>query len=262
MFKFGQRIEHHAHEPMRQVRIVLEQANGLPKGDISMFGGTSDPYVVLSIADRRWQSPVCMKTCDPHWSNLECDFSLTVSEVAAKPILRVEVWDFDSVTPDDLLGTVEIDISDPALLGPNVFTLTPAPEFAHCPPGRIALDISVGTPSTTYTVSVWENERWSHTHREWSKDHLSSSDRPAWFAGPERGGKDFKDAIPEVPEGYKTKGAWMFHPMAGTEEGWLYGHGFSGPWHQEKAIHHTVRTRQWLNEYHDHSSDDDACHHL
>ncbi|KDO27576.1 hypothetical protein SPRG_06844 [Saprolegnia parasitica CBS 223.65] len=259
MFKSRKHLEHLPHEPMRTVRIVLEEAKNLPVGDLAMFGGSSDPYVVLSIGAHRWQSPVCMKTLNPQWSNLECEIALTLSEVAAEPVLRVEVWDFDSVTPDDLLGTTEISLADPANLGPRVYELTPALEFAKSAPGLIALDISIGAPSTTYTVNVWENERWSRTHREWSKDHLTESDRPAWFAGGEKGGKDFKAAVPEVPVGYKTKGAWTFYPMAGTDEGWLYGHGFSGPWHQEKAVHHTVRTRQWINEYHEHFVGDDEC---
>ncbi|OQS06956.1 C2 domain-containing protein [Thraustotheca clavata] len=253
MFKFGQHIEASTvREPTRKVHVTLDKATKLPVADVSFFGGKSDPYVKIILSDQIWQSPVIMKTVNPSWGSVTCEMPLTISEFERSHFLKIEIWDFDSVSKDDLMGTVEIDLTDEAMVNKKEYDIVPSAEFANHKDAKIYLDIVVEPPSTSYKLEVWENERWSRTHRTWSKDHLDeNSDRPPWSAGDSLGGKTFKDALPEILPGYKPEGAWVFQPMPGTENGWLYAHSFSGPWHQEKSMTHCVRARQWTNMYHD-----------
>ena len=86
-----------------QVRAI--SGRGLPARDV---GGTSDPYVRVSIGTQVAREPrqVCSDTLDPNWS-----WSALVSWNGTD-ILKFEVWDSDGALAgeDDFMGEVSVDL--------------------------------------------------------------------------------------------------------------------------------------------------------
>jgi Ca2+-dependent lipid-binding protein len=73
-------------------------------GDVT----TSDPYCILYIGQKRvGKTAVRTWTLNPTWNE-----SFTISLLHLKHPLVIEIWDFDSVGSDDILGKVELDLSE------------------------------------------------------------------------------------------------------------------------------------------------------
>ncbi|XP_022112239.1 synaptotagmin-6-like [Acanthaster planci] len=91
--------------------VRLIEAEDLPAMD---FGGTSDPYVKLSLEpdrDKRIkQSNVQRKTLNPTF-NERFKFPMTFEETQAKT-LRMNVYDFDKFSRHDAIGEVSITLAD------------------------------------------------------------------------------------------------------------------------------------------------------
>eukprot|EP00127_Corallochytrium_limacisporum_P002680 Clim_evm116s134 gene=Clim_evmTU116s134 len=83
------------------------QAKSLRKADIM----SSDPYAKVIVGEQDFKTKVKTFTCKPKW-----DEQYTFATVDSGP-LRVEVWDHDDVSADDLLGVVEFKINEIATDG-------------------------------------------------------------------------------------------------------------------------------------------------
>jgi len=73
-----------------------------------LFGDKSDPYVNVSVGSAKLHTRVVWNDLDPKWPGEPFNFSVDGTE---QP-LRLEVWDFDPLDPDDLLGKVELNLTD------------------------------------------------------------------------------------------------------------------------------------------------------
>eukprot|EP01116_Phalansterium_solitarium_P024261 TRINITY_DN8840_c0_g1_i1.p1 TRINITY_DN8840_c0_g1~~TRINITY_DN8840_c0_g1_i1.p1 ORF type:complete len:309 (+),score=88.59 TRINITY_DN8840_c0_g1_i1:48-929(+) len=97
-------------------RIKLTFAgNHLDKKD---FFGKSDPYFVIHRYDSRnntyvavHKSEIIKKTLDPRWQPFEMSSTQLCNGDAAQPI-RIDVWDWDANSKDDLIGSVTLTLTD------------------------------------------------------------------------------------------------------------------------------------------------------
>eukprot|EP01105_Mastigella_eilhardi_P021478 TRINITY_DN51_c0_g2_i4.p1 TRINITY_DN51_c0_g2~~TRINITY_DN51_c0_g2_i4.p1 ORF type:complete len:223 (-),score=92.31 TRINITY_DN51_c0_g2_i4:72-683(-) len=87
------------------VEVIVVKCVGLPAADLN---GLSDPYVMLISSEGKWRSSTVEKTLNPVYNE-----SITI-EVAdpTKDCVAVEVWDYDKVSEDDLLGTSAFMVND------------------------------------------------------------------------------------------------------------------------------------------------------
>ncbi|URD87606.1 ADP-ribosylation factor GTPase-activating protein [Musa troglodytarum] len=71
----------------------------------SRDAGGSDAYVVLRMGDQKLKTSVKKNSLNPEWNE---DLTLCVTD----PIqpLKLEVYDKDTFTPDDIMGDAELDI--------------------------------------------------------------------------------------------------------------------------------------------------------
>ena len=105
-----------------KLKVKLIEAANLPAADL---GGKSDPYARLIITGKNkygnewteekrqtWQSATVKKSLNPGWHE-QCEFFVPRYDA----VLRVEIYDLDVSSADDLLGSVEIPIKDLSFLG-------------------------------------------------------------------------------------------------------------------------------------------------
>lgn len=69
---------------------------------------SSDPYCILHIGSKRvGQTAVRKWTLDPTWNE-----TFTIPLLHLKHPLVIEIWDYNSVDSDNILGKVELDLND------------------------------------------------------------------------------------------------------------------------------------------------------
>jgi hypothetical protein len=114
--------------------VRLDSASGLKAVD---FGGTSDPYVVLSIGEQKHTSSTIDRCLEPEWRE---DFSFrgTLGELRT---LRLAVMDHNNLVSDRPLGDATLDVSG----------------LAHGEPRSVALPLS--TQGTLNVQIVWQVRR-------------------------------------------------------------------------------------------------------
>ncbi|KAF0718963.1 hypothetical protein AaE_010536 [Aphanomyces astaci] len=204
----------------RVIRIVLEKATDLPASDLEALGGKSDPYVSFQFGKQRRRTDVIDNTLNPVWKHQEYEFVVSDIEVAQhKPYaLRTpSSFDFQNVAPHVHM---------------SICFLSPWEAAARL------------------TEEIWENERWLTTTQSWSKNNLTYGDKHAWTSSNgKQAGAAFKDALPDIPDGYTQAGQWQFDISHGDSNGWVYATTFSGPWRKERGALHRVRRRLWVNHY-------------
>jgi len=101
------------HAPSRDfgtLRVTVVEARGLIGADLSLADRrkpTSDPYCMLRLGwgGRVIRSRTVYSTLEPKW-NASVDFRLA----ACDEVLRIQVWDEDSLKWDDFLGSVELPL--------------------------------------------------------------------------------------------------------------------------------------------------------
>ncbi|KAG6619404.1 putative C2 domain-containing protein [Phytophthora cinnamomi] len=91
------------------LHVTLRSAADLPSSDFSLVGGKSDPYVVFKLNGAKHRSACLKNTLNPVWDPPE-RFVFEVPD-AASAVLNVEVFDHDSLNPDDLLGTLVVPVA-------------------------------------------------------------------------------------------------------------------------------------------------------
>ncbi|KDO33823.1 hypothetical protein SPRG_01702 [Saprolegnia parasitica CBS 223.65] len=221
------------HAGARRLCVALEKATNLPAADPDL--NTSDPYVLITLGQHQWQSPLVRETLHPVWRDQMCEFLVTDDDVTAHPELVVYVNDLDTLRVEDALGVARFPLAD----------WTGATQIQDAKIQAYPLQTHQDTPSSaqihlslcfegwvaSFPVVVWENERWLPGSNKWSKDNLAHKfgDRLPW-TGPEHSAVLFKDAIPPIPSAFQTKGAWQFDVRQGDNDGWLYASSFRGPW--------------------------------
>ncbi|GAB4828753.1 hypothetical protein Ancab_018422 [Ancistrocladus abbreviatus] len=66
---------------------------------------TSDPYIVFSVGCQKLKTRVIKGDCNPEWND---ELTLTITD--PKIPIKLNVFDKDTLTDDDEMGTAEIDI--------------------------------------------------------------------------------------------------------------------------------------------------------
>jgi hypothetical protein len=97
-----------AREPGPTVGLLSVQLHSASDLLAMDFGGTSDPYAVLSLHSETHRSKVVHKTCAPRW---EEKFRFFVRDVDSDA-LRVAFYDFDAIGSHDPLGEVVIPVAE------------------------------------------------------------------------------------------------------------------------------------------------------
>ncbi|KAE8719639.1 Gag-pro-like protein [Hibiscus syriacus] len=67
--------------------------------------GTSDPYVVITTAGQKVKTRVLKKNCNPEWND---ELTLQIKDLNAP--ITLTVYDKDTFSDDDAMGTTAIDI--------------------------------------------------------------------------------------------------------------------------------------------------------
>ncbi|ETW03272.1 hypothetical protein H310_04780 [Aphanomyces invadans] len=244
----------------RVIRIVLEKATDLPASDLEVMGGKSDPYVSFQFGKQRRRTDVIDNTLNPVWKHQEYEFIVSNADVAQHKVLKIRVMDHDVLSADDLLGDLEFDMTNwtgatrlaDAALKPYDLRVPPAFDAQNVK-AQLHMSICFLTPweaAARITQEIWENERWLTTTQSWSKNYLTYGDKHAWTSSNgKQGGPSFKDALPDIPDGYVQAGQWQYDVSHGDANGWVYANTFSGPWRKEKGALHRVRRRLWVNHY-------------
>eukprot|EP01114_Cavostelium_apophysatum_P006544 TRINITY_DN1790_c0_g1_i1.p1 TRINITY_DN1790_c0_g1~~TRINITY_DN1790_c0_g1_i1.p1 ORF type:complete len:300 (+),score=33.20 TRINITY_DN1790_c0_g1_i1:266-1165(+) len=85
------------------IRVI--EARGLRAADTN---GKSDPYAIVKIrgTQKTFRTKIVYKTLSPMWNE-----EFTFQPISANDVLEIKVWDHDTVTGDDFLGTLEIPVS-------------------------------------------------------------------------------------------------------------------------------------------------------
>lgn len=86
-------------------KVVVVEARNLAVADI--MTGTSDPYVVLSYLGQVSKTTIKKTNLNPIWKE---SFEFDVAR-GGKSVLEVTVYDYDALSKDDIVGIVDIDMS-------------------------------------------------------------------------------------------------------------------------------------------------------
>eukprot|EP01012_Entosiphon_sulcatum_P028330 TRINITY_DN3423_c1_g1_i1.p1 TRINITY_DN3423_c1_g1~~TRINITY_DN3423_c1_g1_i1.p1 ORF type:complete len:2211 (+),score=349.52 TRINITY_DN3423_c1_g1_i1:64-6696(+) len=100
---------------MPSLLVTLQRATGLPAADV---GGTSDPFVVFSLAGFEQRSSVQKKTLNPEWNE---DYLMPVSD--PEEALHCDVFDYDAIGRNDRLGGCKVRIDQLVMGRPKEFCL-------------------------------------------------------------------------------------------------------------------------------------------
>ncbi|VAI48867.1 unnamed protein product [Triticum turgidum subsp. durum] len=102
---FSSTSRKHAPEDTRefvgQLNITVVKGSGLAVRDML----TSDPYVVLSLGEQKAQTTVKASDLNPVWNEV-----LNLSVPRNYGPLKLEVYDHDTFSADDIMGEAEIDL--------------------------------------------------------------------------------------------------------------------------------------------------------
>jgi len=150
-----------ADKKERVIRCVVVAAEGLPKTDF--LTGLADPYVKIHLTSVQAQAggaqdlPVVHSfrtahvraSLTPEWNE---SFILTPHNLEDR--LDLEVWDYDVVDEDDIMGSVSCHISDIIhhCDGVERWYALRGPKKQHA--GRLALRLEVSEPHEKYLTAV------------------------------------------------------------------------------------------------------------
>merc|ERR1712032_813948 len=126
------------------VNVLVVGARNLEKS--GMFG-KADPYIVVSHKDKKKTSTTINNDLNPQW-NFENTFAVSNS---SKETLRFEVYDKDTVTKDDLMGSTEISITDAAQMKEGSWI-----PLQGCKSGELFVSVEVYQPKTGEDVVASE----------------------------------------------------------------------------------------------------------
>ncbi|CAI5732112.1 unnamed protein product [Peronospora destructor] len=90
------------------VNVYLYKCQDLIAADMNVVGGKSDPYVVFTLDGMTEKSSCIMNSLNPQWSPPE-KFQFELDEWEKK-FLIVQVFDYDRLSKDDLIGSAVIPL--------------------------------------------------------------------------------------------------------------------------------------------------------
>lgn len=85
------------------LHIKVIEAKNLKAADLNGF---SDPYVKLSVDKKEHKTKIIKKTLNPEWNEM-----FQIDGVATNSVLSLKIYDWDRLSKDELLGSVDIDLS-------------------------------------------------------------------------------------------------------------------------------------------------------
>ena len=89
------------------LKVKLKSAKHLPKMD---WAGTCDPFASFKLGEQKFKSKVIKNTYMPEWDQV---FVFDINPTRdGKDHLRISVWDWDMVKNDELVGGIQLSISD------------------------------------------------------------------------------------------------------------------------------------------------------
>ncbi|RHY89528.1 hypothetical protein DYB37_003098 [Aphanomyces astaci] len=237
---------------VRILRVKLNKATNLVAADYGIPGlveGKSDPYVVLSIGEKKFKSTCISSTLNPVWGYEAFEFHLTERDMYREALI-VEVYDHDLLTPDDLIGKAYIALAQFEMEQggvveaawpldiPDEFTKQNADSLLH-----VTVEVITGVETQDQIVeTMLEFESWSLL-QGWK--HLS---------------KEYTSQ-PPIPQGYESALGWVvtLHPFSGPDiiddldmNGWFYASSRNkGPWYKSTKNHPTAmyRKREWTRSF-------------
>lgn len=123
-------ITGHADEPIGALLVTLIAAKNMPIADTVL--GTSDVYVTFTCGKVTKKSTTVYGECSPSWT--DCKFEWYKIRQHAT-LLKVEIYDYDRLSKDDLLATLDVPVKD----------------IAHAPMGDVTKTYEVHVlPSLTH----------------------------------------------------------------------------------------------------------------
>jgi len=147
-------------KPLRPVITIGKfKGKGMAVMDMTVFGGTSDPYVTVTMdppqlvdmtaSDTRLRTKTVYKELNPSWGEERIVINLldADSEELKACHVRVSVWDEDTITEDDLIGSCLIPVKD----------LLPEVEIEKFAYGQSDI---CGKPKDVTDVRLLENGLW------------------------------------------------------------------------------------------------------
>lgn len=93
--------------------VTLLSCANLPPADLPL--GTSDPYVEFKLGKESRRSPTINANLNPKWLDTKFDFF----KIPSGEMLTLKVYDYDAMTRDELLGTLEIDVMEEVQKAPR-----------------------------------------------------------------------------------------------------------------------------------------------
>lgn len=98
---------------MAQERVIVSvrvyEARHLPQADAF---SESDPYIQLVWGDEVVRSPAVQDDPNPKWEALSLGIEGELNRSHPSGDLRLEVWDHDTITADDLMASVSVPLAD------------------------------------------------------------------------------------------------------------------------------------------------------
>lgn len=94
----------HARAPYGALIVTIIKGTDLPSGDLPLLN--SDPYVKLTVGKETKKSPTIRASLNPRWMDCKIDFF----KVPKDEKLKVQVFDEDFLTRDELLGSFVVDL--------------------------------------------------------------------------------------------------------------------------------------------------------
>jgi len=119
--------------PRGILKVLVWRAEGLHAGDLN---GRSDPYVLVHCGADSFRSQTKWKTLSPDFGGFQA--LLPIWAVRHQQV-RVEIWDEDLGSADDLLGSVELPVSDLVSWGGEGRSLDLTRSGEECGSGTVSL---------------------------------------------------------------------------------------------------------------------------
>ncbi|KAG7402032.1 hypothetical protein PHYBOEH_007246 [Phytophthora boehmeriae] len=229
------------------LHVTLHSAADLPSSD---FNGKSDPFVIFKLGSAKHRSPCIKNDLNPVWSPPE-QYVFEVPD-AASAVLNVEIYDLDTLNPDDLLATLVVPVAkfademDVSTL--ENYPLSVASEFSSQKrSSTLQLEVCLKqVDDQEKRLFVWENESWS-MGSGWKPPN--TKERQQWSSYDDSAtSKTFSEVAPCGPANMTGTG-WQYCSSRGDAQGWSYARTFAGPWTPTKPSFCFARRRMWENTF-------------
>ena len=89
------------------LRVKILRAAGLKTADFTLNGGSSDPYVRVSLGGQSRRTPTIATTLEPVWTESNTFYFPVFDD---GQLVEIEVLDEDALNADDLLGTARVAV--------------------------------------------------------------------------------------------------------------------------------------------------------